>query len=142
VRPHLEVVLDDDIMDRWIQAFKIRHQIVAHNIKVSCCFCRLPISSADDGQNQVLQSGGEGESRTIGTDNESWSDLDSNELCETEPGDYSLGSKRPYHDYWDTPSDVDRRTRDFKMIEKIRSIDFGKLTVDTSHAIFKSNIFM
>jgi hypothetical protein len=126
-------------MDRWIQAFKIRHQIVAHNIKVSCCFCRLPLSPADDGQNQILQLGCEGDSRNIGTDNESRSDLDSIELCETEPVDYSLGSKRPYHDYWDTPSDMDQRAREFKMIEKIRSIDFGKLTVDTRHAIFKFN---
>jgi hypothetical protein len=53
-----------------------------------------------------------------------------------------LGIKRPYHDYWDTPSDMDKRAREFKMIEKIRSIDFGKLTVDIRHAIFKSNIFM
>jgi hypothetical protein len=81
VAPHLEVVLDYDDMDTWIQAFKMTHKAVAHNIKVSYCFRRLPISPADDGQSQVLQSGGEGKSRTIGTDNESLSDLDSNELC-------------------------------------------------------------
>lgn len=70
-------------MDKWIQAFKIRHQIVAHNIIMSCCFRRLPISPADDGQSQDMEYGDEGKSRTIGTDDESRNDLDSDELCET-----------------------------------------------------------
>jgi hypothetical protein len=53
--PHLEVFLDCYDMDRWIQAFSIRHKFVSYNIKVSYRSHHLPISPADDGQCQHEQ---------------------------------------------------------------------------------------
>ncbi|KAG2181710.1 hypothetical protein INT44_008525 [Umbelopsis vinacea] len=108
-RPHLEVCLDhDDSIGRWVNAFRIRHRLVSHNIKVSCQFDDLHISLADDSQSQHEQSSGEDKFHISNIDSESRLDLDSNDLCETEPGGYSL---------------------DFIKAEKIRSIVSGQARV-------------
>ncbi|KAI9288552.1 hypothetical protein BC943DRAFT_357420 [Umbelopsis sp. AD052] len=129
-RPHLEVFLDhNDSIGRWVNAFRIRHRLVSHNIKVSCQFDDIHISLADDSQSQHKQSSGEDKFHISNIDSESRLDLDSNDLCETEPGGYSLGSKRPSHDYWETTPDVNKRIKDFIKAEKIRSIVSGQARV-------------
>ncbi|KAI8582854.1 hypothetical protein K450DRAFT_225119 [Umbelopsis ramanniana AG] len=84
---------------------------------------------ADDSQSQHAQLSGEAKPHISDNDNDSQFDLDSIELCETEPGDYSLGSKRPSHDYWETTTDVRKRIEEFIRAEKFRSIVSGQARV-------------
>jgi hypothetical protein len=130
--PDIEVRLSYVSMDNWIKAFQIKHKLLPHSIKVLCTFDDRALSPTDHDldQSQPEQPKDDNKAHPNNCNDESQHEHDSNSLCETEPGDYSLGTKRPYHDYWDTPSDVNKRTREFKISEKIRSIDFGTCTVN------------